>query len=233
MNNHFIILPSFIQRSTGLDWTGLEDVTQLRLRTPLLSVDIPTSPRSSKKTKTKKNLPPSISPTIPSSPSCRVEQRREAGMSKAHVRRRKGFCGGRRDEAVTGNAVSGDTRVSRASLCLPLLGACPLLPCLITPGVRYYRCCQGLDVASLLACAQPSFDTVPRRLRWLVLMCRWRACVQKPGSADRGREWGHMRCFLRLKIGETGCARECARVEVGVTYTFPARQSTQLSQLKI
>lgn len=93
-------------------------------------------------------------------------------MSKAHVRRRKGFCGGRRDEAVTGNAVSGDTRVSRASLCLPLLGACPLLPCLITPRVRYYRYCQGLDVASLLACAQPSFDTVPRRLRWLVLMCR-------------------------------------------------------------
>lgn len=92
-------------------------------------------------------------------------------MSKAHVRRRKGFCGGRRDEAVTGNAVSGDTQVSRASLCLPLLGACPLLPRLITPPVRYRRYCQGLDVASLLACAQPSFDTVPRRLCWLVLMC--------------------------------------------------------------
>lgn len=204
--------------------SALEAVTQLRPRTPLLSADMPTSPGLKKQNK--KTIP-SIHlrlcpPTIPSSPSCRVEQRREAGMSKAHVRRRKGFCGGRRDEAVTGNAVSGDTRVSRASLCLPLLGACPLLPCLITPGVRYYRYCQGLDVASLLACAQPSFDTVPRRLRWLVLMCRRRACVQKPGSGDQGREWGHMRCFLRLKIGETGSAAVCVR-EVRVTYTFPAR----------
>ena len=64
-------------------------------------------------------------------------------MSKAHVRRRKGFCGGRRDEAVRGNAVSADTQVSRASLCLLLPCACPLLPCLITLHVRYYRYCQG------------------------------------------------------------------------------------------
>lgn len=105
-------------------------------------------------------------------PSCRVEQRREAGMSKAHVRRRKGFCGGRRDEAVRGNAVSADTQVSRASLCRPLLCACPLLPCLITLHVRYYCYCQGLDVASLLACMEPSFDTVPWRLHCVVLMCR-------------------------------------------------------------
>lgn len=92
-------------------------------------------------------------------------------MSKAHVRRRKGFCGGRRDEAVRGNAVSADTQVSRASLCLLLLSACPLLPCLITLRVRYYCYCQGLDVASLLACMEPSFDTVPWRLRCVVLMC--------------------------------------------------------------
>lgn len=63
-------------------------------------------------------------------------------MSKAHVRRRKGFCGGRRDEAVRGNAVSADTQVSRASLRLPLLCACPLLPCLITLHVCYYCYCQ-------------------------------------------------------------------------------------------
>ncbi|TNN81174.1 hypothetical protein EYF80_008508 [Liparis tanakae] len=39
----------------------------------------------------------------------------QAGMSKAHVRRRKGFCGGRRDEAVRGNAVSVDTQEQGSS----------------------------------------------------------------------------------------------------------------------
>lgn len=92
-------------------------------------------------------------------------------MSKAHVRRRKGLRGGRRDEAVRGNAVTADTRVSRASLCLPLLCACPLLPCLITLHVRRYCYCQGLDVAALLACTEPGFDAAPWRVRCVVLMC--------------------------------------------------------------
>ncbi len=129
---------------------------------------------------------PALPPAIPSFPSCRVEQRSEAGMSKAHVRRRKGFCGGRRDEAVRGNAVSADTRVSRASLCL-LLFACPLLPCLITLHVRYYCYCQGLDVAALLACMEPSSDTVPCRLRCVVLMCCWRlVCRGVLGKMKKG-----------------------------------------------
>lgn len=122
-------------------------------------------------------IPPSISNSPPYHPFFPVmlrEQRSEAGMSKAHVRRRKGFCGGRRDEAVKGNAVSADTQVSRASLCLLLLCACPLLPCLITLHIRYYRYCQGLDVAALLACMEPSFDTMPWRLCCVVLMCCWR-----------------------------------------------------------
>lgn len=92
-------------------------------------------------------------------------------MSKAHVRRRKGCRGGRRDEAVRGNAVSADTQVSRASLCLLRLCACPLLPRLITLHVHYYYYCQGLDMAALLACMEPSFDTVPWRLNCVVLMC--------------------------------------------------------------
>lgn len=58
-------------------------------------------------------IPPSISTSScyhPFFPVMLKERRGEAWMSKAHVRRRKGFCGGRRDEAVRGNAVSSDTK---------------------------------------------------------------------------------------------------------------------------
>lgn len=126
------------------------------------------------------------------------EQSSEAGMSKAHVRRRKGFCGGRRDEAVRGNAVSADTQVSRASLCLLLLCACPLLPCLITLHVRYYCYCQGLDVAALLACIEPSFDTVPRRLHCVT--CCWRLVYRgKLAEIKKGVIWSLCDCKLFKK----------------------------------
>lgn len=151
-------------------------------------------------------IPPSISSSpsfLPSYhpffPVMLSEQRSEAGMSKAHVRRRKGFCGGRRDEAVRGNAVSADTQVSRASLCLPLFCACPLLPCLITLHVRYYCYCQGLDVVALLARIEPSFDTVPRRLCCVVVMCCWRLmCGGKWAEIKGGGEkkGGHVVPFV-------------------------------------
>lgn len=105
------------------------------------------------------SLRPSSTPHHPFGPVMSSERRNEAAMTKAHVRRRKGLCGGRGDEAVRGNAVSANTRVSRASLCLPLLCDCPPLPRLITLRVRRYWYCQGLDVAALLARIQPSFDT--------------------------------------------------------------------------
>ena len=130
------------------------------------------------------------------------EQRSEAGMSKAHVRRRKGFCGGRRDEAVKGNAVIADTQVSRASLCLPLLSACLLLPCLITLHVRYYCYCQGLDVASLLASIEPSLDTVPRRLCCVVVMYHWR--LVRKGKWAEIKGGGHV-VSLWLKTVKNWC----------------------------
>lgn len=65
--------------------------------------------------------------------------------------------------------LSAATPKYQGHLLLPC--ACPLLPCLITLHVRYYCYCQGLDVAALLACMEPSFDTVPRRLHCVVLMC--------------------------------------------------------------
>lgn len=70
----------------------------------------------------------------------------EAGMSKAHVRRYKGSCVRRRHEAVRGNAVSADTRVSGASFCrLPFL----LLRFLMTLLVLCHCHCQGLCLTSL------------------------------------------------------------------------------------
>lgn len=41
---------------------------------------------------------------------------------------------------------------------------CPLLTWLITVPVCYYCYCQGLDMATLLATIEPSFDKAPWRL---------------------------------------------------------------------
>lgn len=73
----------------------------------------------------------------------------KAGMSKAHVRRRKGFRGGRPDEAVRGNAVSDDIQASRASLWLLLL-----------------RALSSVAVLNYTTCAQ-----------LLLLSAAWRGCT--------------------------------------------------------
>lgn len=149
----------------------------------------------------KTSLHPSaaLPPSIPSSPSCRVEQRREAGMSKAHVRRRKGFCGGRRDEAVRGNAVSADTQVSRASLCLLLPCACPLLPCLITLHVRYYRYCQGAWRGCTVGMHGAKFWHGALETALCCFDVPLKACV--PRQANRDRDRGRV-CSLWLEIVE-------------------------------
>lgn len=92
-------------------------------------------------------------------------------MSKAHVRRRKGSVVA--DEMkLSEEMLSVSTpKYQGHLLCLLPLSACPLLPCLITLHVCYYCYCQRLDVAALLACMEPSFDTVPWRLHSVVLMC--------------------------------------------------------------
>lgn len=118
-------------------------------------------------------------------------------MSRAHVRRRKGFCGGRRDEAVRGNAVSADTQVSRASLCLLLLCACLQLPCLITLHVRDSCYCQGLDVAALLACMKSGFWHTALETALCCFDVLLKAFVQRRVSRDQER--GHV-CSLWLKI---------------------------------
>lgn len=98
-------------------------------------------------------------------------------MSKAHVRGRKGFCGGRGDEAVKGNAVSADTQVSRASLCLLLLCAYPLLlnytACtLLLPLSWAWRgCTVGMHGAKFWHCA---LETALCCFDLLLKACVWR-----------------------------------------------------------
>lgn len=118
------------------------------------------------------------SPTlsIPSSPVMSRHQSSEAGMSKAHVRRRKGllcwptrwschreYCQ-RRHPSIKGIFVSPPPPLCLSSVALLNYTACALL--LLLSG--------GLTWLLLLACAEPSFDTVPCRLCCVVLMCCWR-----------------------------------------------------------
>lgn len=109
------------------------------------------------------------------------------------------------------------------------------LPCLITLLVCCCCCChcQGLDVATLLACVEPSFDTVPWRLRCVVLMGCWRLVCG--GQWDRIKKRGAMWPVCAWKTPSNmglGCVCVLACFGNSQAFHFPAGDCTQLSHLR-
>lgn len=127
------------------------------------------------------------------------------------------------------------------------------LPCLITLLVCCDCHCQWFDVAALLACMEPSFDTVPWRLHCVVLMGCWRLvcggqwarikkrsyvgcfCLKTPQIRVRG---GHVFPYVlvthRPSTSQQATAHSCHTQDITPQCWLPpkSRWSTQVSECK-